>query len=53
MSDDDGKRPSDHEGITLGPEEALEREIAKPKALKVERLKIRNRVDALDQENAG
>ena len=52
MSDDDWKKPSDYEGITLDPEEALEREIAKSKALKVERLELRNRVEALDQENA-
>ena len=52
MSDDDWKKPPDDEGITLGPEEALEREIAKSKALKVERLELRNRVEALDQETA-
>ena len=52
LSDDDWKKPPDDEGITLGPEEALEREIAKSKALKVERLELRNRVEALDQETA-
>jgi len=52
VSDDDWKKPSDYEGITLGLEEALEREVAKSKALKVERPKPRNRVEALDQEIA-
>lgn len=47
-----GKSPPDDESITLGPEEALEREYAKSIALKVECLKLRNRVEALDLENA-
>ncbi|QPJ60562.1 MAG: hypothetical protein G3M70_01130 [Candidatus Nitronauta litoralis] len=46
-------------GITMGPEERLEREIAKSKSLKVERLQLRDRisrleekVEALDRENS-
>lgn len=46
------------DGITLGPEEALQREIQKSKSLKVERLKLKdqneklqNMVDHLQQEN--
>ena len=37
----------EEDGITLGPEEALRREIEKSKALKVERLQLRNEVDGL------
>ena len=33
---------SEDDGITLGPEEALAREIAKSKALKVERLQLKD-----------
>ncbi len=43
--------PSENDGITLGPEEALEREIAKSKALKVERLQLRDQVERLTAEN--
>jgi hypothetical protein len=39
------------DGITLGPEEALEREIAKSKALKVERLQLKDQVEQLTAEN--
>ena len=39
-------------GLTLGPEERLEREIAKSKALKVERLQLRDRIARLEEENA-
>ncbi len=39
------------DGITLGPEEALEREIAKSKSLKVERLQLRDQVDRLTIQN--
>ncbi len=37
-------------GITLGPEDRLEREIAKSKALKVERLQLRDRISRLEKE---
>lgn len=39
------------DGITLGPEEALEREIAKSKALKVERLQLKDQVERLTVQN--
>jgi hypothetical protein len=42
---------SEDDGITLGPEEALEREIAKSKALKVERLQLKDQVERLTDEN--
>lgn len=42
--------PPESEGITRGPEEALEREIAKSKALKVERLRLRDQVEKLQKE---
>ena len=41
----------DDDGITLGPEEALGREISKSKALKVERLKLKDRVEQLTAQN--
>ena len=39
-------------GITLGPEEALLREIEKNKALKVEKLGLKNEIEKLRQENS-
>lgn len=42
--------PPESEGITRGPEEALEREVARSKALKVERLQLRDRVATLQNE---
>ncbi|PIQ95906.1 MAG: hypothetical protein COV67_12385 [Nitrospinae bacterium CG11_big_fil_rev_8_21_14_0_20_56_8] len=39
-------------GTTLGPEEALKREIEKVKALKVERLQLRDQIEKLQQQNA-
>jgi len=59
MSDefDDSFEPG---GLTQGPEERLEREIAKSKALKLERLQLRDtiarlemRLEALTRENEG
>ncbi len=38
-------------GVTLGPEEALAREIAKSKALKVERLRLKDQVERLTARN--
>ena len=40
----------EEDGITLGPEEALRREIEKSKALKLDRLKLRNQVEKLQGE---
>lgn len=51
MADDWQNIPED-EGLTLGPEDALEREIARSKALKVERLQLRDRVEKLSSEVA-
>ena len=42
---------SEEDGITLGPEEALGREIAKSKALKVERLQLKDQVERLTAQN--
>lgn len=50
MTDEWQDTPED-DGITLGPEEALEREIAKSKALKVERLQLRDQVERLTSQN--
>ncbi len=41
----------ENDGITLGPEEALAREIAKSKALKVERLRLQDQVEQLTARN--
>ncbi|PIR00260.1 MAG: hypothetical protein COV66_07175 [Nitrospinae bacterium CG11_big_fil_rev_8_21_14_0_20_45_15] len=39
------------DGLTLGPEEALFREIQKSKSLKVERLKLRDDIEKLQAKN--
>jgi len=52
MSDEDWKDPYEESGITLGPEEALRREIEKSKSLKVERLKLKDEIEKLRSENA-
>ncbi len=53
MQDDEKwQEPFEDEGITLGPEEALKREIDRSKALKVDRLKLRDRIETLENENA-
>lgn len=52
MSDEDWKDPYEESGITLGPEEALRREIEKSKSLKVERLKLKDEIEKLRAENA-
>lgn len=52
MSDEDWKEPYEEYGITLGPEEALRREIEKSKSLKVERLKLKDEIEKLRSENA-
>ena len=48
---DEWQDTAEDDGITLGPEEALEREIAKSKALKVERLQLKDRVEQLTAQN--
>jgi len=52
MSESDWQPPSEGEGFTLGPEDALAREIEKSKALKIERLQLRNQVEALGAQVA-
>jgi len=48
---DEWQDTPEEDGITLGPEEALGREIAKSKALKVERLQLKDRVEQLTTQN--
>jgi hypothetical protein len=48
---DEWQDTPEEDGITLGPEEALGREIAKSKALKVERLQLKDRVEKLTTQN--
>jgi len=48
---DEWQDTQEDDGITLGPEEALEREIAKSKALKVERLQLKDQVEQLTAQN--
>jgi predicted nuclease with TOPRIM domain len=51
-NDEDWKDPYEESGVTLGPEEALRREIEKSKSLKVERLKLKDKIEKLRAENA-
>ena len=41
------QEPLEDDGVTLGPEEALRREIEKSKSLKVERLKLKDEIEKL------
>ena len=50
-NEEDWKEPYEENGITLGPEEILRREIEKSKNLKVERLKLKDEIDKLQAEN--
>ena len=49
--ENDWKEPYEDDSITLGPEEALRREIEKTKALKVERLQLKDTIEKLRAEN--
>jgi len=49
--DDDWEETFDENGITLGPEEILHREIQKSKNLKVERLQLKDAIKKLRAEN--
>ncbi|MFQ5672561.1 MAG: hypothetical protein ACE5G9_05660 [Nitrospinales bacterium] len=51
MNDENHWRDDPDSGVTPGPEEALRREIEKSKALKVERLALRNEIETLKSEN--
>ena len=48
MNDDQNwEHPLENEGLTLGPEEALQREIEKSKLLKVDRLRLKDEIEQL------
>ncbi len=48
MSDDERwEEPLEENGLTLGPEETLQREIEKSKSLKVDRLRLRDEIEQL------
>ena len=44
------EEPLEEDGLTLGPEEALQREIEKSKTLKVDRLRLRDEIEKLKAE---
>ncbi|MBC8286506.1 MAG: hypothetical protein H8E42_03425 [Nitrospinae bacterium] len=46
------EEPKEEDGLTLGPEEALQREIEKSKTLKVDRLRLRDEIETLKTEKA-
>ena len=49
--DDSWENPYEEDGLTLGPEEALLREIEKTKTLKVERLQLKDTIEKLQSKN--
>jgi hypothetical protein len=52
MIDDDEKweEPLEDNGLTLGPEETLKREIDKSKSLKVDRLRLKDEIEKLKEQ---
>ena len=53
MNDDQKwEDPLENDGITLGPEEALQREIEKSKSLKVDRLRLKDEIEHLKAQKA-
>jgi hypothetical protein len=46
------KEPMEEDGLTLGPEEALQKEIKKSKTLKVDRLRLRDEIEKLKSEKS-
>jgi hypothetical protein len=46
------EEPKEEDGLTLGPEEALQREIEKSKTLKVDRLRLRDEIEKLKTEKS-
>ena len=46
------KEPMEEDGLTLGPEEALQKEIEKSKTLKVDRLRLRDEIEKLKSEKS-
>ena len=49
--EDNWVNPYEEDGVTLGPEEALRRETEKTKALKVEKLQLKDTVEKLQSKN--
>jgi hypothetical protein len=49
--DDSWENPYEEDGLTLGPEQALLRETEKTKALKVERLQLKDTIEKLQSKN--
>ena len=53
MNDDQKwEDPLENDGLTLGPEEALQREIEKSKSLKVDRLRLKDEIEQLKAQKA-
>jgi hypothetical protein len=52
MSDDDREweEPPEDNGLTLGPEEMMQREIEKSKSLKVDRLRLKDEIEKLQEQ---
>ena len=52
MIDNDEKweEPPEDNGLTLGPEESLQREIEKSKSLKVDRLRLKDEIEKLKEQ---
>ena len=48
---DDWKKPYEEDGVTLGPQDALRREIEKTKTMKVEKLQFENTIEKLKAKN--
>jgi hypothetical protein len=48
---DEWESPYEEDGVTLGPEEALIRESEKTKALKVEKLQLKDTIEKLQSKN--
>ena len=48
---DDWENHYEEDGVTLGPEEAILRETEKTKALKVEKLQLKDTIDKLQNKN--
>ena len=46
------EEPKEEDGLTLGPEESLQREIEKSKTLKVDRLRLRDKIKKLKIEKS-
>ena len=49
--EDDWENPYEEDGVTLGPEEVLLRETEKTKALKVEKLQLKDTIEKLRNKN--